>query len=132
VNDHPGIDECLELLVIPPGAEQGRCRTALVAARPRPPPAVLRSWFAAALGDPRVTLAAARAAFLLAGGAARWGGQLLAAQPTADFVRALRAHLPVPVPAELPAPMPCPALSAWAPHRRLVGEPLAGTEGGEP
>ena len=132
VNDRRSIDECLELLAVPPGPERSRCRAALAVAAPdgsaRP---ALRAWFAGILGRDDLSLAAARAAFLLAGGAARWGGQLLAREPAREFVQALRAHLPVPVPPELPAPMPCPPLSTWARGPRLVGAPLSGAEGGE-
>lgn len=133
MNDRRSIDECLELLAVPPGPERCRCRAALALAAPagsaRP---TLRAWFAGILGRDDLSLAAARAAFLQAGGAARWTGQLLAREPAPEFVHALRAHLPVPAPPEAPAPMPCPSLSAWVPEPRLVGAPLSGVEGGEP
>ena len=132
VIDHEEMSECLDLMALPPGPERQRCAVALAdGARGGSPRAALRAWFAAALGD-GVPLAAARAAFLLAGGASRWTGQLLAASPVREFLEAVRAHLPAPPPPELPAAMPCPPLGAWRPARTVAGEPVPGAEGGEP
>jgi hypothetical protein len=62
------------------------------------------AWFGAALGAD-VTPEAARAAFVLAGGARRWPEAFLAEPVPAALAAALRRALPCPVPEPLPTAM---------------------------
>ncbi len=88
----------------------GRCaesREAVALARAR-----MEDWLAEALGPAHTgggsLLARGRAAFVLCEGA-RWGAVVLTAGPgalSADFTRALRASVPVPVPMANPTTMP--------------------------
>jgi hypothetical protein len=72
----------------------------------------LRRWFASVLGD--VTLEAARAAFLQAGGVETWADELLSS-PSPAFCEAMQAHLPRVAPDETETPMPVQKLAAWSP-----------------
>ena len=75
------------------------------------------AWANSILGVPEqdawVALVVARAAFLACDGARVWADHFLDDEPPAEFVAAMRAAAPAPLPAETPHPMAEQPFAAW-------------------